>query len=499
MTRPTPLPLRRIAMAAAALALAACGAGSEVPKSTVALTACRLPGVEQQARCGKHEVFENREAQSGRRIKLNIAVVPARNRAHEPDPIVVLAGGPGQSAVSLAAQVMPLFSRLNDARDVVLIDQRGTGQSHPLNCDSDEPQPLQSMFEDTVPETLVRDCLERIEADPAMYVTPHAVADLEEVRAALGYPKLNLWGGSYGTRVALEYMRRHPSRVRTATLDGAAPATMKLPLSFVTDGEAALKRLLDACDDQALCRSTYPELRATIAALRSQLSRRPVRASIQDPRTGVREPVTVNENVFLSGLFRPLYVAEMASLLPYGVTAAAAGDFNPLLAQNLEFTSEVAENLALGMHLSVVCTEDVPRISRDEIDMLDASFFGRALVEDFMRACRLWPRGRLPRDFYEPVVSEVPVLVLSGGIDPATPPRHGEAVVKTLANARHIVAPHLGHGVSLHGCAPRLIEAFVRKADARPLDGNCLQNIPRPLFVIPLGPSPEPPAARRKR
>lgn len=471
----------------ACLLLAACGAGSDAPGTTIVLAPCRLPGVEAMARCGKHEVFEDREARSGRRIKLNIAVVAARNRSHEPDPIVVLAGGPGQGAVAMAAQVMPLFRRMNERRDVVFLDQRGTGESHPLDCEGGEGQTLQALFEDALPERLVRECLEQLEADPRQYLTPNAIADLEEVRAGLGYDKLNLWGGSYGTRVALEYLRRHGSRVRTMTLDGAAPATMKLPLSFVSDGEAALKRLLDACDEQVRCRSTYPDLRASIAALRSQVSRRPVRASIQDPRTGTRETIHVNENVFLAGLFRPLYVAELASLLPFGVAAAAAGDFNPLLAQNLQLSADISENLSVGMHLSVVCAEDMARVGREELDMLDASFFGRALVDDFVRACGIWPRGKLPADYYDPVVSDAPALILSGGIDPATPPRHGEAVAKGLGNARHFVAPHLGHGVSMHGCAPRLIEDFIAKGDARALDGKCLERIPRPLFMLPLG------------
>lgn len=472
---------------AAGLVAAACGPGSQAPRPTLALADCRLPGIDAMARCARHEVFEDRDAQSGRRIRINIAVVPARNRAREPDPVVVLAGGPGQGAVALAAQVMPLFARLNDVRDIVFIDQRGTGGSHPLNCEQEGQQKLQSLFEDAMPERLVRLCLEQLEADPTQYVTPRAIADLEEVRAGLGYDKLNLWGGSYGTRVALEYARRHGKHVRTMTLDGAAPPTMKLPLSFVADGEAALKRMLDACDEQVLCRSTYPDLRATIAALRSRLSRRPERTSIQDPRTGVRETIHVNENVLLSGIFRPLYVAEMASLLPLGLAAAAAGDFNPLLAPNLEFASDISENLAVGMHLSVICAEDIARVTRQDLDVLDASFFGRALVDDFVRACSFWPRGKLPADYYEPVVSDVPTLILSGGIDPATPPRHGEAVARSLRNARHLVAPHLGHGVSLHGCAPRLIEAFIRKADVASLDGKCLERIPRPLFALPLG------------
>lgn len=491
--------MTRRCIAALSLALAACSAGSDAPRGTIALSACRLPGVEAAARCGKLEVFEDREAQSGRRIKLSIAVVPARNRTREPDPIVIFAGGPGQGASALAAQVMPLFSRLNDMRDIVFLDQRGTGDSHPLACEPDEPQSLQAMFEDAMPERLVRQCLEQLEADPRQYVTPLAVADLEEVRAALGYDKLNLWGGSYGTRVALEYLRRHGSHVRSMTLDGVAPSTMKLPLSFVADGEAALKKMLDACDAEVRCHSTYPELRAAIAALRNQLSRRPARASIQDPRSGARETIQVNENVFLSGLFRPLYVAEMASLLPYGVAAAASGDFNPLLAQNLEFTADISENLAVGMHLSVVCTEDVPRISRQELDMLDVSFFGRALVDDFVRACGLWPRGKLPADYYDPVVSDVPVLILSGGIDPATPPRHGEAVARTLRNARHLIAPHIGHGVSLRGCAPRLVESFIRKPDGRALEASCLEQIPRPLFMLPMGAMREPSSPARPK
>ena len=224
-----------------------------------------------------------------------------------------------------------------------------------------------------------------------------------------------------------------------------------------------------------------------LQVLREQLARRPSRATIVDPRTGDRADIQVNENVFLSGLFRPLYVAELASLLPFGISAAAAGDFNPLLAQNLELADDIAENLSIGMHLSVVCAEDVPRITRADLDAVSQSFFGRALVDDFLRACGTWPRGKVPDEFYAPVKSPVATLILSGGIDPATPPRHGEEVAATLPNARHFVAPHLGHGVSLHGCAPRLVENFIRAGSAAALDGKCLQRIPRPLFILPLG------------
>jgi len=472
--------------AVAALSLAACTSAPDTPRPTVALDTCRLPGVDVAARCGNLEVWEDRDAKAGRRIRLEIAVVPARLRAREADPIVVLAGGPGQGAVSLASQVMPLFTRLNDARDIVLIDQRGTGESNPLDCDEDEDPSLQSLFEDTLPQKALQRCLASLDADPSKYTTTIAVEDYDEALTALGYGAVNLWGGSYGTRVALEFLRRHGARVRSVVMDGVAPAGMKLPLSFVPDGDAALERLLADCEGDERCRQLYPSLRATIGEVRGELARRPVRAAIQDPRTGERETISVNENVFLSGIFRPLYVAELASLLPYGISSAARGDFNPLLAQNLEFADDISENLSIGMHLSVICAEDVPRITPEDLAKLSGSFFGRALVDDFIKACAWWPRGQVPPDFYEPVRSDVPVLMLSGGIDPATPPRHAQRVAATLANAQHFIAPRVGHGVSLHGCAPRLIEAFV-KAPATKLDGKCLERIPRPLFVLPLG------------
>lgn len=454
------------------------------------LADCRLPGLERTVLCGSHGVWENRATREGRRIGIQVAVIPARRRGAEPDPIVVLAGGPGQGAIALAPQVAALFSRLNDTRDIVLVDQRGTGGSHPLDCDPEDSASGPSVFEDSLPEKMVVDCLAALDADPRQYATTAAVADLDEVLGAMDYAKVNLWGGSYGTRMALEFLRRHPDRVRTATLDGVAPMGMKLPLSFVADGEAAFDKLVDDCESESGCAKAYPALRREVSGLRARLARRPVSAAITDPVTGEPEGVRVTENVFLSGLFRPLYAPELSSLLPYAIARAADGDFSPLLAQNLEFTEDVAENLSVGMHLSVICSEDVPRITPADLAAASRSFFGRALVDDFLRACRHWPRAELPADYYDPVRSTAPVLILSGGIDPATPPRHGDAVAATLPNSRHAIAPNLSHGVSGHGCAPRLIERFVRSGDARSLDTSCLARIPRPLFVLPVGTRP---------
>ncbi|HEX4942879.1 MAG TPA: alpha/beta hydrolase [Usitatibacteraceae bacterium] len=482
--------LARPLLTAAILAVSSCTPIPETGHGTMKLADCRVAGLDRIARCGSQQVWEDRASRQGRRIEIRVAVIPARRRDAEPDPIVVLAGGPGQGAIALAPQVTTLFARLNDSRDLVLVDQRGTGGSHPLDCEPEEDAGLQSLFEDALPEKMVKDCLASLDADPRHYATSTAVADLDEVLGALGYARVNLWGGSYGTRVALEFMRRHPGRVRTATLDGVAPMGMKLPLSFVADGEAAFDRLVADCESEAACRRSYPGLRGEVSGLRARLARRPARVAIVDPVTGEPQAVRVTENILLSGLFRPLYAPELASLLPLAITRASDGDFNPLLAQNLELAEDIADNLSVGMHLSVICSEDVPRITPGDLAAASRGFFGRALVDDFLRACRHWPRAQLPADFYEPVRSMAPVLILSGGIDPATPPRHGEAVAAGLPNARHAVAPHLSHGVSGHGCAPRLIEKFVRSADARSLDTTCLARIPRPLFVLPVGTLP---------
>jgi pimeloyl-ACP methyl ester carboxylesterase len=265
---------------------------------------------------------------------------------------------------------------------------------------------------------------------------------------------------------------------------------MKLPLSFVADGEAAFERLLADCERDAACRRAYPSLRNQAKALRERLGSRPAQAEIADPVTGEGMGVKVTQNVLLSGLFRPLYSPELSSLLPFAIDRAAGGDYNALLAQNLEFSQELAENLAVGMHLSVVCSEDVPRIRPEDLEKATRAFFGRALVDDFLRACAIWPKAVLPPDFGEPVKSDVPVLILSGGIDPATPPRHGDLVASTLPRSRHLVAPYLSHGVSGHGCAPRLIEKFVKAGSAAELDGACLSKLPRPLFMLPAGSRP---------
>lgn len=467
----------------------------------VALTTCRLKGVETAMRCGTIDVPEDRDAADphGRRLAIRFAVLPALAHKPERDAIFVLAGGPGQAATSIAGLVQPLFARLNRERDVVFVDQRGTGGSHRLDCAAEtDTGSLADGFDLSGLDAKVAACAKRLSADADLtrFGTAAAMRDLDDVRAALGYPTIDLWGASYGTRAALAYAAQFPDRVRTMTLDGVAPPWQKLPLSFGVDTYATLRRLVDDCTRDAACARVHPTLGDDVAGLFARLARAPMPVDVPDPLTGSTQHVVVTTAGLATLLRTPLYVSLTASLLPAAFGDAARGDFAPLAALTSTVGSSLEDGIALGMHLSVLCAEDVATIddaeaaaarAESEHSALDGrpNPFAAIYLEQYRRLCAAWPVRRpvaaatVPR-------STVPTLLLSGGLDPATPPVHAERVAATLQNARHVVAPNVGHGVSMQGCAPDLIERFVRDADPKAIDGACLATIPRPPFYAPI-------------
>src|SRR5689334_13249210 len=376
---------------AAALVLAACTSGSDSPRSAIALADCRLPGVETAARCGTHEVWEDRAAKAGRRLTLKVAVVPAKARAREPDPIFVIAGGPGQGAISLAAQVMPLFARLNDSRDVVFLDQRGTGESAPLDCD-DDTQPLQMLFEDALPERLVTKCLAALDADPRQYVTPVAMEDLDEVRAALGYDRINLWGGSYGTRAAQEYLRRYPQQVRSVVLDGVATPAMRSTLDVWPSREVALAAILDACAQAPACAAAHPNLQTTLDGIRDRLGPEGQDVTLVDPRTGDSQSMRLTFEHVIGALQPFTYAPELAALLPEVIARAAAGDFGPLYSGAMLVTGDLDEQSNTALHYSVTCAEDVSRVTPADAASTLGSLRTKTLAERALSVCTAWPK-----------------------------------------------------------------------------------------------------------
>ena len=428
-------------------------------------------------------VFEDRAAAKGRRIDLRIVLFPAMRRDPQPDPLFVFAGGPGQGAAKMARTLGTLFRSFQKDRDIVLVDQRGTGGSHPLNCRAPEADADDLSKLDADPTPLYRDCLKRYDADPKLYTTSIAMDDIEEIRRHLGYGPINLWGASYGTRAALIYLRQYPDAVRSAVLDGVAPPGMALPLYFARDGQRALDLTFEACAREAACHAAFPDLRAKAAAVLQRLEAKP-KVRLTHPRTGQRSEVALSRATAAGILMGALYSPTTAALLPRVIEDAAEGNYDGLL--GLASAGEaMGESISEGMHLSVVCAEDVPRIQAAEITRAAANtFLGEEMIRTRTKACAFWPAKPAGEEFYRPVVSAKPVLLLSGELDPVTPPVWAAQVAGSLKNSRQIVVPGAGHGVTSLGCVSKLVGQFLEEGSAANLNAECVKTQRRPPFFV---------------
>jgi pimeloyl-ACP methyl ester carboxylesterase len=474
------------------LLTSACG-DATAPVPLEHLHACATDEGPSDALCGGLDVDENRAIPGGRRITLNIVVLPALGQDVRADPLFFLAGGPGQGAAQLAPQVQYLFRTVLRTRDIVLVDQRGTGRSHPLNCPSTNESLRDLAESEEASLAQVRRCLHTLaqSSDLRQYTTTIAMDDLDDVRAYLGYEQINLYGGSYGTRAALVYTRRHGARVRAMVLDGVAPTDMRLPLFTSRDAQRALDRLLQDCEEDAPCRAAFPGLGPRVRTLLARLDAEPARLRLAHPRTGVVEDVEVRGRLVARILFSALYSPVTASLLPTLLERAEHDDFEGLLA--LAFSGETTvDNMSLGMQLSVLCSEDAGRFTPGDLTREAAgSLFGTGLMIGQVVACGIWPRGVVDPAYYEPLVSDVPTLVLSGDLDPVTPPVWGQTVAARLTRSRHLVAAGTGHGVVATACGARLVSAFLEQGAAETLDAKCLETMRRPgFFLTPSGPEP---------
>ena len=443
---------------------------------------CQIAEGPPDAFCGTHRVFENRATRTGRTIDLKIVVAPGLRRDPKPDPLFVFEGGPGGGAATLADERIPMLHRFQTDRDIVLIDQRGTGGSNPLDCSSSERDDDGLEGIDNYPIERFRTCLDKLQADASLYTTAIAMDDVDEVRQALGYEQIDLWGGSYGTRAALVYLKRHESSVRSVVLDGVAPPDMQIPLYMARDGQRALEHLLADCEKETSgCAATYPDLRATVDTLWTSLASHP-RVAFTHPRTGKPAAVVASQRLIATIVFQALYSPEVTSLLPQLLTDASRGNFQGMFA--LAFASDLPKGaMSEGLFLSVVCAEDMPRISAEDIDREAAGrFMGRSMFDTRMKPCEFWPKGVVSDDYYEPVTSAKPVLIFSGENDPVTPPSWGEHVAGSLPNSRHVIVPGSGHIALMRGCVQDLVGHFLDTASVSGLDVTCVDTLRRPPF-----------------
>lgn len=427
----------------------------------------------------------------GVQIDVHFAVLPALARNKHPDPLFFLAGGPGQSAIDLAGPVSGLFHRLSNRRDIVLVDQRGTGRSASLACEPPSVvRPLREQISLDRQRAMLAECLTRLRALPhgdlRQYTTTIAMADVDAVRQRLGAERINLAGGSYGTRAALDYLRQFPQRVRRIVIDGVAPPDMVLPASFSTDAQSAFDALLASCEAEPGCQARHPDLRQRWRQLQASMPRE---VQVRHPITGETESLRLTLEMLSTLVRPPLYVPTLASALPEAIHRAGEGDFSGLFGLMSAMSGpRGAADLAAGMHFSVICAEDVPRLAM-AADAPGADF-GDTVAGLYRSVCADWPRGDVPVAFYTMGASPAPVLVLSGGLDPATPPRHGERAAAALGSkARHVVVPNAGHGVMGIGCMRDVLFRFfdAREADeALKVDTACVESIPRPMAFTPV-------------
>lgn len=451
------------------------------------LGSCDIPGTDRGARCGSLAVPEDRSDPGGRRIDLRVVVVPARKAPSEDDPVFVLAGGPGQAATALAGR--RARGPLGAHRDLVFVDQRGTGGSNPLRCDhGGVAGATRAYLAGRVPGGVLSRCLDSLDADPRLYTTGPAVEDLDAVRSALGYDRINLVGASYGTRVALVYARRHANHLRSMILRGVAPLSYRFPLPFASGSEHALDSLARACRSTAACRERYGDPRRILEQVTDSLSRDPREVPVSGPGLPDTAQVTLDDRTVRGTVLLSLYSAGGGSRLLPLAGAAAGGDYRPLATWAATLAGQFAEQIHLGMFLSVVCSEDAPRIGRGEISAsARGTYLGGGWIRSILSGCSSWPSARVDPDFFEPVTADVPALLISGSADPVTRPGWADSVAKRLPRARHVVVPATGHLPTFPGCTDELAVTFLRAGSARKLDTGCVSDREWPSFSAMTG------------
>lgn len=482
---------RSLAIALGAGLLAGCNGSATGPDQQavrhyggIAFKPCTLTApyltTTVEAQCATYDVAEDPAKPDGRKVALNIAWLPATNEGSATeDPVFFLAGGPGQSAVQVWPAIDAAFRDVRKSRHIVLVDQRGTGKSNPLSCKDGEGRSAYSDAEDlseTAAIAFARDCAASLKADPRFYTTTDAVRDLDSVRKALGAAKINLVGGSYGTRVAQQYAMRHPDSTRAVVIDGVVPNELVLGSEHARNLDAALTLQFQRCQATPSCKQRFgDDLRGQLRTLMTRLATTPVSTEYRDPSTG--ELVTGEATAgAVAGITRMYsYYPQGAALLPLVLNEAQQGRYGSLMSLSKLLETQVGDQFMHGMQLSVICAEDADLLKADPGDA--DTVLGSLLGDTLKAQCGAWPTGKRPADFHTAWTSDIPTLISSGELDPVTPPRYGDQVLRTLSNGRHLTLKGQGHGTFAVGCMPKLLGRFLETANAKDLDATCLDSL----------------------
>lgn len=441
------------------------------------------------ADCGTLRVPLDYDTPDGAHLELSVVRVPALAAEAGASAFTVIQGGPGGSSIDLYLSIAGAIEGVRKERDILLVDQRGTGRSAPLRCPDDSSLELSTSMDAATARAETQRCLEALDTDPRQFTTSIAVRDLDRVRAALGYAELDLYGASYGTRVALHYLHRHPENTRSIVIDGVAPVGWVLGPTIATDAQRSLDALFERCRADAACAGRFGDPATTFSRLLERVDAAPQAVELRHPVSGETTSLRFGRDQLTMAVRMLSYQPESAALLPLLIEQADSGDAAPLAAQAMLIMANLSEALAIGMHNSVVCSEDAPFVDAPP----DASdtYLGNAQLAIMQAMCEVWPRGVVDADLREPFVSDVPALVLSGSEDPVTPPANGHSAAQQLTRSLELVGAGQGHGLVMRGCLPRVLADFVASAEPETVDTACVEDLAAaPIFTSFNGAAP---------
>ena len=482
------------ALAAVGLVILSWQAQAQPDNNTIEFENCVLsmPGSPATARadCGFIEVPENPDDPDGKMIPIHVAIAPSTATQPEPDPVFFFAGGPGQAASETWVMIRGTLDKIRDKRDIVMIDQRGTGQSNKLTCPIDEDIDLNATLDLEYVAEQTTICRDQLDADPRFYTTDIAMTDYNRVREAMGYERINLMGVSYGTRAAQVYLRKYPDTVRTVVLDSVVPMQLALGQEHSIMLDAALETVFSDCYDDQECNVQFGDSLNQLNALAAELREEARWVTIPDPITGEDREIRMSADTLAVAIRFLSYASETQAMLPILIDEAiAVGSLDRLAAQALMVMNSLTDQFARGMELSVMCSEDYPFIDT-EADHSD-TLLGNIFLEAITTQCELWPRGEVADDFHSPVASDLPVLLLSGERDPVTPPHYAEQAAASYSNHLNLVARGQSHSVMKHPCLKKVTTDFIDAGSTEEVDITCVEKIEAsPFFTSLLGPNP---------
>jgi len=455
---------------------------------------CRLTDTTNNnlyAECSTWHQPLDHEKPSGRTIELFVTKIPSTAIAPPKHALSLINGGPGGSSIDLLVSIAPILQQVSQHMDIIVLDQRGTGRSTALDCENVSTD-LDPDTNDLARET--KKCLDSLAFSPVNFTTSVAVKDLENLRIAMGYEQWDIYGTSYGTRVALHYLRRYETSVRSLTLDGVLPPSISMGSNIAIKSDSALRTLFQNCSLDADCKNAFPNLSDDFGALSVYLKENNIELRLRHPITNELTTKSVSYPDLALIIRLSLYSPEMSSLLPLTIHSAFnENDYTSIAVSALAFEEALLDAMSYGMHNAVMCTEDLPFLDPSEIssNQGEETYLGDDFLSSMRSICSAWPAGKIDNDFKLPILSNIPTLILSGENDPITPPAYGNLLLNGLSNSIHLVGPHQGHGIMHRGCFTKIFSDFLSTTNVSELASTCIKHLPRvPFFINSLGPAP---------